>query len=58
MNLRPKVAALADVRLDFAEVDEDTDIREAINHLKEKAANPSQTPTKSKLLKTRKTNQI
>lgn len=48
MNLRPKVAALADVRLDFAEVDEDTDIREAIKYMKEKAANPSQTPTKSK----------
>ena len=38
MNLRPKVAALADVRLDFAEVDEDSDIREAIVDLKSKGA--------------------
>lgn len=33
-NLRPKVAALADVKLDFAEVDEDSDIRDAISELK------------------------
>lgn len=38
LNLRPKVAALADVKLDFAEVDEDSDIREAIVDLKHKQA--------------------
>ena len=34
LGLRPKVAALADVKLDFAEVDEDSDIREAITDLR------------------------
>lgn len=34
LNLKPKVAALAEVRLDFAEVDEDSGIREAIIDLK------------------------
>jgi hypothetical protein len=33
-NLKPKVAALSEVRLDFAEVDEDSDIRDAISALK------------------------
>lgn len=37
LNLKPKVAALAEVRLDFAEVDEDSGIREAIIDLKQKA---------------------
>lgn len=37
MGLRPKVAALADVRLDFTEADEDSDIRDAINELRSKA---------------------
>ena len=36
MNLRPKVANLNDVKLDFAEVDEDSDIREAITELQPK----------------------
>ena len=36
LNLRPKVAALADVKLDFAEVDEDSDLKEATVDLKQK----------------------
>ena len=33
LNLKPKVATLSEVKLDFAEVDEDSDIREAIKDL-------------------------
>ena len=34
MGFKPKVAALSEVRLDFAEADEDSGIREAIIDLK------------------------
>ena len=44
-NFKPKVAALAEVRLDFAEVDEDSGIREAIIDLKQKAMS-QMSPTK------------
>ena len=37
MGFKPKVAALSEVKLDFAEVDEDSGIREAIIDLKQKA---------------------
>ena len=37
LGLRAKVAQLSDVKLDFAEVDEDSDIREAIVDLRNKA---------------------
>ena len=47
MGFKPKVAALSEVRLDFAEADEDSGIREAIIDLKQKAIANTQTPQKS-----------
>lgn len=38
LNLKPKVAALSEVRLDFAEADEDSNIRDAILDLRNKGA--------------------
>jgi hypothetical protein len=37
MNFRPKVAALDQVRLEFAEADEDDGLRDAIRDLKQKS---------------------
>ena len=36
MNFKPKVANLAQVKLDFADEDDDRDLKEAVDELKNK----------------------
>ena len=49
LNLRPKITNLKDVKLDFAEVDEDSDLREAMIelHAKRGGGSSGSTPSKS-----------
>ena len=42
MNFKPKVANLAQVKLDFADEDDDRDLKEAVDELKNKTE-PTQT---------------